>query len=366
MKTEPGERFETWLQDFMVRHRIAVRQGETWMQPAESESIVSRVPDVVLDQPAEGILARRRIFEFGSGDRKALFRAHIGQEEIGGSWNVVTSVKDRRGVQVHAAIADPGRRVVRLLVDLRSVRPMPLADAGGMIETLAGALVGEPVRSMLQLDGEARVGSNVRARIAKFIADQPGEEAELLRGELSFLEQLVDDCPAVPAGMRRRIDGLRERIKVLAETAPAPEVPEGRVERELGALCRLVEKRTCSFIRLGNGEVAGIANPAPEGSPRGRVAVGFHLRYCTLRGRSILHLEPLVPGDRERWGPVCLGCGDAILIGLLVERDLYGIVDFLMNFIDTNRIGALPSPVRRLVQPPAGAPAGVGEGPRAA
>jgi len=114
----------------------------------------------------------------------------------------------------------------------------------------------------------------------------------------------------------------------------------------------MVERRTLAEIRVMDREIRGIANPALEGSPRGRGAVQFRIVLGLPRGRTRLYFGPPShdPDDCQR--PVCLGPGEGALLRLEMEGDLYGMVDFVLGFMATNRVGALPpAPVEELQAP---------------
>lgn len=360
MKANAIDPLKIWFGDFKVRYRVVLRRGTgTPPGPAPADGIVSRVPDISIDLPAEGSVGRRRILRLAAGGTLLTFwgRARPAPDTLVGHDCITRDVHDRRGRLVPAALIDRCCRTVHVLLDVPAARPFLIASDVDFFNILADAVLGDSIRPLLARGDEALVGSEVPAKVRALLAARPADEEKLLRGELSFLERLVRDCASLPASVVRRMEAIGARLSDLVPGAPRLAPSESLIERELSALRRLVEKRTISEIRFTDGEILGIANPAPEGSPRGRAAVGFRLSPSSVKGRTYLHLGPPSGIASECRGPVCLGNDEAIFVSVENQRDLYGSIDLVLNYLETNRVAALPTVDRATPRPAQDRPA---------
>jgi hypothetical protein len=102
---------------------------------------------------------------------------------------------------------------------------------------------------------------------------------------------------------------------------------------------------TTSYISGMNtliGYVRGLLNPREVDDTWGHGGLMFALRPAPEPDGPELRMWPA--GEAERGGgrQMCLGRGSLVLRGLEACCDVYGLVDSVLNFVETNHVGAMP------------------------
>ena len=339
-KDETRLRVGDWIEDLQVRLRTHLIRGAA--KEAAPAAIVSRVPHIWIEPPPEAALGKRCMLKDTSKGRSFHFWGRVMPEPAGSASlpGPRHLLSDHRGRPVPAYRLDVPARTLHLFLDIPTVRPLFARNGADLAVRLAKTMIEEPVRAVLETGGGAHVGDGVPSRIREILRKTFRGEEALLREELDAYEQLLAHDAIVSPRSKSHIEAIQRRLAELSAVTERGEPPESMVHRQLRSLLRLVESRSCAEIRFGKGEIGGIANPASEGGARGRRAVQFLLLLRPFHVHHRLHLWSPPRSDAPMWPPACLGAsGERILTTMRGDDDLYGMVDAILNYIATNRVG---------------------------
>ncbi len=345
-----------WFHHLMPRHRVILRQGigdpgEAWNPTA----IRSRIPEIWVDYPSpEKFTGRRRKLMVEADGKFVAIRSRIHPPiPDPASRNILTGyARDRLGRSVPVWEADRASRTIRVLVDFMRG---PIVDNTFGIhpgEFLLKQIVEKPVTILLAGETKPFVGSRVRFQLTRLLCRTPFDSRKHLREELAYLRMLRPRNVTLPVPLSQHMQNIARRLE---EDYPAPvpdKVPDELVDRQLSMLCRLVGKRACSELRLEDDKISGVVNPATDGRFQARAPLEFFLAIDAEFFRPCLYVSGYAPGKAQRRYPRCLGGGEMILLHHFRARDLYGMVDTVLNYIDTNRVGMYRRPTLPTGPPP--------------
>jgi pentatricopeptide repeat protein len=223
------------------------------------------------------------------------------------------------------------RGVVRLLVNLEDA-----VQHGNptWIRNLFREVLERPLQTMLEAKRAVQVGPGVAEAVGGLLRTWPSFSLTGLRREVFLLERL--GAEGMPQPMMNRLQLLRKRLEREGKRKPREVLPE-RVETEIGRLVRLVESRACAWIGFEPGTITGVSNPYAFGADVNQRSIAFRL---DMSGSSRLP-------DLVVWNPMleifrrqsCLGEAIKVFHGMEKRGDLYGMVDTLLDYFETNRVG---------------------------
>jgi hypothetical protein len=319
-----------------AERRVAlVEDARGLVQTGDPAAIVSPLPYLVVERGRKGFGRLRKL----ALEQGFVLRARVRPEppEPAGGFEVRVAWRDARGRAVPVACADRRGHSLRLLVELES---MEVLEHEGSVLDPAGLIVRrileEPLAALLAGDGEPSVGTEVESQLRGLLQEQESARAQALERELSLLERIAS-AGSLPGFMGGRLEWLRG---VQREPRPAPPRTEAPVPREVSRLRRLVATRVCGALRFGRGEISGLINPRRLARGRSVRALAFRLELDRARCLAVLRLWSPAEPEGGRGRPQCLGEGDLILRQLADEGDLFGVVDVVLNYVETNAVGA--------------------------
>ena len=328
----------TELDRLMVTLRMTLLgHDQTLVRPDDRAAIVAGVPAVHIATDSAGYSIRRQRLRFTDGSARitVLARTRPVPQEVAGRRCLIQTALNRFGRPVPVSCMDLDRGTLHVLVDLSGAR----AVAGAPGTNAAGGIVGkvyrEPVVSLLREAGGPRVGTKV-ATVAHSILDSHHRNRRILVGEeLSALESLAG-TGILPTSLARRIEALKQWLGSDRPHCEATPVTAEQAELEVSRMANLVSSRACGYIRLSGKEITGLVNPRTCGRHAFRPVL-FRLSLTPSTSAPTLRLwNPLRPDSRG--DTPCLGQGDRYLGEFQATRDLYGMVDLILNYLETNRI----------------------------
>jgi hypothetical protein len=341
------------LDRLMANHRVTLLTDKYALTPRrDPAAIVSSVPAMTVQTGAALYAGRRQRIrlEGGSGHVTLLTRTRKLASFEGPSRSLVQCGVDRFGRPVPVSILDFTSQTLHLLVDLREARLVETSSEIDPAALVVEQIYGRAVAALLSEDHRAWVGPDVHSLARTILGNLHASRRKVVQDELSHLENLAA-AHILPAALTRRVQTLRNWLGG-RETAP-PEASsrrEGRdeaniatmpptseqVELEVSRLAQLVTSRACGVIHLGQEEITGLVNPRALGRSFSRPVL-FRLALSRFSPHPALRLwNPLRPA-RQGDAP-CLGQGALMLCDCYKTRDLYALVDLILNFLETNRI----------------------------
>ncbi|MHC4140624.1 MAG: hypothetical protein ACYSUF_01665 [Planctomycetota bacterium] len=333
---------ESWNEHrdrLMSARRLMLRHGGDGLNVTrDPAAIVSPVPDVDIDAGQDRFAGRRTRIRLERGDEHVtlLARHRPLPEAPGRPWMLVQwGTKGARHRRIPVSCVDGRTRTVHLLVDL-STASVPDGNGPDAAGLLVEALLDEPVQALLADEGEPSVGSKVARQIRALLADRALHDRDILKKEILRLEGFRSVSGLLPT-LSRRLETMRDALR-----APrSRKIPEQDVLLEILRLKQLVASRTCAGLCFDRGEISGLLNPRSLGRCQLR-PIMFRLRLHRADLRQGLNFwDPQKPARAGRHS-VCLGAADFVLRKLYHAGDLYGMVDTVLNFVETNRIGQMP------------------------
>lgn len=354
MTTTLSTDYNDWLQDLMVRRRVILRRKDD--RPTETvdpDAIVSTVPQIWVDQPTKDDCGRRRALRMETDGLLLILRTSIRKDPLTPDLGeiVASTVKNRLGESLPASIFEAGSRIVRLAFDPGSTCLFPSDETGAVARSFFRALLEVPIEAILATDVEPTLGARVRQRVHAVLSLPCASDRHVLLDELRILEHLAEGRLPVPEALQHRLQSIKARIDKAPGETRSPDVPESELERQVASLARLVRARACARLAIGEGVIEGIVNPSTEGLPSGRAGFEFRIVVGTGGSDSGLMIAPLSKDPQTRWRGCCLGAGESILQALRRSRDLCGLVDFALNYVETNQIFAHRAPRRSSLEP---------------
>ena len=340
------------LDRLMADHRVTLLTDKyEFVSRRDPAAIVSSVPALTVQTGAQLYAGRRRRIrlENGSGHVTLLARTRKLPSTEGPSRSLVRYGVNRFGRRVPVCVLSFTSQTLHLLVDLREARLIETSPGIDPAAVIVEQLYGRPVEALLTEDHHAWVGPDVRGLAHTILANLHASRRKVVQDELSHLENLAA-AHILPAALTRRIQTLRNWLGG-QETGP-PETPGPReqrektniatmpptseqVEIEVSRLAQLVTSRACGAIRLSEDEITGLVNPRALGRNFSRPIL-FRLALSRFSPHPALRLwNPLRPA-RQGDAP-CLGQGGLMLCECYKSRDLYALVDLILNFLETNR-----------------------------
>ncbi len=330
------------LDRLMCAHRVMLHHGPTAICGRDPTAIASAVPEVCIDNGHDRFRNRRRRIRLQRGsDHVTLLARH----------RPIPEEADHRGLLVQWATNGDERRIPLSCVDRRSCTAHILVDlstatvadttATNPGQVVVDALLADPLEALLAADGRPKVGSDVARQIRSLITEGAESRRSVLQKEVALLER----C-ASPHGLHRTLLHHLETLKSMLRALPGAQATRGgadeAVDREISRLEKLVASRACAALRFGSDEIGGLLNPRTLGRSQLRPLM-FRLCLGRARRRLGLHLGYPQSPDPVANHRVCLGEAAEVLRSVELSGDLYGMVDTVLNFVETNRVGAVRS-----------------------
>ena len=344
---------EEQLNRLMARHRIHIREGigESGVTVPHG-SILASVPELWIDFGSDRFAGRKRSIVLEDNGTTLAFRARLRAptEETGRGQIHAT---DRRGLRIPIAALDAKRLTLHLLVEITDVTFTRAPEDEDPLTLVVRKLIEKPLRCLLAEESEPRHGSDVRARVAGLLSHPVRKRKNAVQQELKYLRSVQRAGVGPTELLGRHIRALEECVKEIASTQAPTEIPEERIDREMELLSRLVWHRACRELRFASEEIAGVVNPSPGTGSAGLAAVEFRLHLDAPYQRPALRVSSWPSQSRRHGIPQCLGVGDTMLPELLLSGNLFSIVEMVINYVETNRLGTRRRPRPRRLELPA-------------
>ncbi len=317
----------------LERH-VTVLDGEGCpIAPSDPAAIVSGLPYVRV-RGGRAVPGRRRRLTVGHGQRQSTLAARCGplSDEPTAGWLAVQHGRDRLGRRVPLCAVDGTTATIHWLVDLETAEVLAAPANTDPAQPLAETLIEQPLAALLQQAPAPHVGAEVHRQVRALIEQRPVEQRHALESEKSLLQNLIA-ARGLPGTLVRRCEMLTRLLE-----RPSRSVEESRVELEVARLVKLVASRALAALRFGRDRIEGLINP---GGP------GGDLWLCALMFRLQLGCGPMHP-ILQTWSPTqaapgrgqahCLGEAHPVLTSYDEDGDLYGLVDTVINYRETNHI----------------------------
>jgi len=332
-----GKDITHFIQCVAVRHRVAVveERGPAIVVP-DARTIASPVPYVRLDPGRDAYHGRRCRLAFPGSPGSAI-RARVRDLPAGISPRArITSLRDRLGRERAASAADPDTRTLHLLVEIDRATPDG-EPAAGLAAAVAEALVAPGIADLVGATGPVWRGEGVREAVHTLLERRARAARPRFEREIAFLHRV---------GRERPLSGiLAARLKMLEQAAAGGatrKVDADAAERETERLERLVESRACASLRVSDDGIRGLINPAPTGGEAGHGALMFALHPGPPPAGPRLRMWRAGEPEHGTSRTMCLGEAAGILSQMEHGQDAYGLVDTVLNFVETNAVGWMP------------------------
>ena len=330
------------LRELMVKYRVVLlHEGEVVPKRPGRSAIVSRVPDIRLDCPSGKLETYESTLRLEDADGSLTFRTRLCKEAhaTADSDSVVAWAVDESGRRYPASAVDLESRTIHLPMGLYHVEILKTGGDLDPLDFLTAKLIENPMRSIMAQDGPPSIGCDVRDGVqALFPIGQMRDEENYLKKELAFLERLRPTMTRFTERFSGRIKEISHRLAFLCSRRQPVELPERVVVHQLSMLSRVVQQRACSWLQFDKQGITGAVNPSPQVGQRGRGAVEFRIQNAMHHFMPEVHVWTRTGRQRNR--PRCLGIGAEIIMHYQKERDPFGMVDVVLNYIDTNKVGA--------------------------
>lgn len=336
------------LDRLMCARRVMLHHGPTAICGRDPTTIASAVPEVCIDAGHDRFRNRRQRIRLqrGSTHVTLLARQRPIPEEVEHSGLLVQWATNGGQRRTPLSCVDRRTCTAHILVDL-STAIVKDATATNPAQVVVDALLAEPLEALLAADGSPEVGSGVAGQIRSLIAEGAESRRSALQKEVALLER----C-ASPYGLHRtlsqHLDSLKSMLRALPGVLATRGGDDEAVDREISRLEKLVTSRACATLRFGPDEISGLLNPRTLGNRQLRPLM-FRLCLGRARRRLGLHLGYPESPDQGASHRVCLGEAAEVLRSLDLSGDLFGMVDTVLNFVETNRVGTLRSGQRSIL-----------------
>lgn len=330
-----------------MKHRLGLLENvDTALVVSDSSAIVSPLPYAHLTRGEyEGRRLRMKLDGTG-GTVTLLVRTRPVPEGLAES-AILEYATDSRSRRVPIAATDPASRTIHLLLDLSVAswvdEPGEEAEIAAAGE-VATALVERGVTALLETDGAPSVGGRVPERLQRILERRAEARSPRFRREIAFLRR-AGTSDALPNSLKRRLELLEGALRGDSRRAVSRDV----IDREVERLGSVVASRACGSLRIENEFVRGLANPARIDASYGHDALMFALRPVAEPDYPELRLWPAGSPEEGASRRMCLGLAIDVFGRQESDHDAYGLVDTVLNFIETNFVGAvsLDRPNRR-------------------
>lgn len=327
-----------FIQCDAVRHRVAlVEDTGPALVVRDASSIASPVPYLRLDAGRAEFSGWRRRLEFPGEHGPLRIRARVRAVPDGISSRArITHVRDEHGRDCAVCAADPVTRTVHLLVEIdRAV----VADepSGRLAVGVAETLAGRAIPYLMTTDAAPWVGDGVPEAVRALLARRLRGIRPRFEREIAFLRRAARGNP-LPGALARRL----EMLEAAVNGERPRKVKPGAAERETERLVRLVESRACASLRLAPDEIRGLINPRAMMEGLGHGPLMFSLQPGPAPGGPRLRMWRTGEPEHGTSRTMCLGAAAGVLHRMEDAQDVYGLVDTVLNFVETNSVGWVP------------------------
>lgn len=244
----------------------------------------------------------------------------------------LATAEDAQGGTHVVAWADRDAPRVHLLVDPEALQRVSDTDPDPS-PAVADVLFGEPLDAVLEADGPPRVGAEVRARLATLLRATSKGRREAARQELEMVRRFLGQEPVADRIARH----LQELEAIVADERLESGPDDAHVAREAERLTQLVADRAVGALCVGHDHLVGFVSPRTKDGRSWLRPLTFRLTPSCTWGASLRIWDALRPG-KQGFAP-CLGEALPVLSRLAREHDAYGLVDTVLNFVETNQLG---------------------------
>lgn len=320
----------------MRRRVVVLEQTKGPIVIADASSITSPVPFVRLERGTYG--NRRRRLQIVTDDGTVGLVAHVrpAPKMRDDERFACGTVREARGRAVNAWVADRVAHKIHLLVDLDTA-VLGETDAEKPAEIVANAVLGSALDALLTTDAAPVVGPRVVEQLHQVLRRRTTARWPRYEREIAFLESAAMRR-VLPRTLHRRLEALKAAVRGEIEHDVASSLAALEAER----LVRLVESRACGWLRAGEGMIRGLVNPRELDATWGHAGLMFALRPSPIPDGPDLLIWPAGRAEPDSERVACLGPGTGVFRRLQKDNDVYGLVDCVLNFIETNHLGAVP------------------------
>jgi hypothetical protein len=103
-----------------------------------------------------------------------------------------------------------------------------------------------------------------------------------------------------------------------------------------------VDSRACASLRFAADEVRGLLNPRRVSESFGHGALMFALHPVAASGGPRLRMWRAEEPEQGTSRTMCLGRAQTVFLQMEAAGDAYGLVDTVLNFVETNFVGVVP------------------------
>lgn len=327
-------RVETSTRRHSARHHVAVLPaGKRPNLPDEAEaSIVSSVPFVeVVREKATG---RARPLRFRGTESSGWVMARVARpprRELRRA-RAVADAEDEHGRWHPVAWAEPDAPRLHLLVDLASLRPV-IEGEGDPSPAVADGVYGTLLRSLVAGEAPPKVGTDVAGRLGAMLQRTSSGRRDAARRDLEMLRRFVGTDP-LPDRIRRHL----EELEAIAADERVDEPPDAaHLVREVRRLTQLVADRAVPMLHFAPDAIHGLVSPRTADAHTWTRPLTFRLQPSGAFGVGLRLWDAARP-SAQGFAP-CLGEAMPVLTRQTREHDVYGLVDTVLNFLETNRFG---------------------------
>ena len=328
------------IDTLMARQRITLlKDGLLLVCPDDAAAIVSGVLAVRVDARTDDCSRRRRRLHFdgAGGTATVLARTRPVPDQLKGRPCVIRTARLRSGRRITVSCLDVETCTLHVLLDLAGALPVTAEPADGAARLIIGSIYGAPIRDLLSRGQPLRIGDQVAQTTLHLLGSLSKSRHETLEKELRFLKTLLQN-DKIPQALQVRVDRIQHW---LAENPEEPQMDlpvSPATDGEGSRLAHLVASRACGYIHISPGEITGLANPRMVDG-HGIHPYLFRLRLPGQGEQMFLDLwDARIPEPRR--ARACLGQAATVFLRFQKMQDIYGTVDFVLGFLETNGIGA--------------------------
>ena len=342
-------RVEAFARQQSARRRLALIPSRPCpVELADRGTIASSVPCVRVD--VEPSASRKMTLRFEGNGGGAWLKAPLAAppRKLRDAARRVATARDAQGRTHVVAWLEWDAPRIHVLVDVAAMECVDEAVGETASETggdtavdsavdpaavVAAVLFAPLLDEALEHVGPPRIGAEVPARLSTLLRAGASGRREAARRDLAMLQRFVDGNP-LP---ERIVHHLRD-LQAVADDESIDAVPDpAHVAREVERLTRLVEDRAVSALCVTDDSIVGLVSPRPLAARTWVRPLLFRLSPAQTWGAS-LRLWDAARTDKPGFAP-CLGEAGSVLSRNAREHDAYGLVDTVLNYVETNRIG---------------------------
>ncbi len=334
METNLSQRIEIAARRHQARRCTALLDAgrPAPVDRADPGAIAARVPWVTVDvAKASGRPVALRYVGDGASGWAAAPLAPAPRDVRHRAGHVATAhdLKDRPRIVAWVERDEPR---IHLLVDPAVLERVNDSDADAA-NAVADVLYGRTLDAALEADGPPHVGVEAGPRLAALLRATACGRRGAARDEIEMIRRFVGREP-LPDRIARHLEELEA---IVADETLDRGPDDAQVEREMRRLTTLVADRAVPALCVGGDHLAGVVSPRAREEGAWLRPLTFRLTPSGTWGASLRVWDTLRPG-KQGFAP-CLGEALPVFSRLAREHDAFGLVDTVLNFVETNQLG---------------------------